>query len=121
MADTPIHDLTPYPQIVPPHEGEAGESGSSPHAPEAADSELASSVLVEFRKGPGMSPIGIAAMARQMSDIGFKLDEEYEMVPMAEDDTVVIRGWVDAPGAIARLESRSDVVKVWRDGSIAPF
>ncbi len=85
-------------------------------------------VLVELRVPRGERSL---ALARASSVLGLTIDPDYEPVPMkragratkgsaAAEDTIVVRATVDA-SRIAELEANPDVVKVWKDGPIAPF
>jgi hypothetical protein len=128
MASRPEDDLTPFPRITAPSESgddgpqvetTPGGSGRSPEPVSPASPPQA--VLIEFQGGGGMSPVAVAAKARSLGDLGFTLDEEFEIVPMAETDTYVVRGTIAREDAIPTVEQRPDVVKVWRDTPIAHF
>lgn len=97
---------------------------------ERPDGEPSARVLVEMRvtrtRG-GELQLGSPA---EMEDVGFRIDPDYEPVPVGSsaatgtrgdgEDVVVVRGAI-APNRIAELEARPDVVRVWRDTPIAPF
>jgi hypothetical protein len=77
-----------------------------------------SSVLVELA---GSSAEEAMQLGRSLASAGFRLDAEYDAVPMhGEQTTFVLRGEIDG-GRIADLEGQPAVVRVWRDTPIAPF
>jgi subtilisin family serine protease len=87
-------------------------------------------VLVEMRVPQGTPSAFAMAAAAEMP--GFETDHEFSAVPMRNEasegmsfsegaeETVIVRGSVDED-KLAELESRADVVRVFRDTPIAPF
>jgi subtilisin family serine protease len=88
-------------------------------------------VLIELR---GKANEGGFTLSRELSSLpGLTLDPDFEAVPMkskdaasrlldanAREETVIVRATVD-PDRMKELESHPDVVKIWKDGPIAPF
>lgn len=89
-------------------------------------------VLIEMRVDASESDaMGMAASAGFSEVSGFKLDTDYEPVPMeqssdnslalsANEKVVLVRGSI-ATSDIEKLEARPNVVKVWKDTQIEPF
>lgn len=88
-------------------------------------------VLVEMRVPQGTPSAFATAAAAEMP--GFETDHEWGAVPMssaagegtsfaegAAEETVIVRGTIDED-KLAELESRPDVVRVFKDTPIAPF
>jgi len=89
-------------------------------------------VLLELRVPRGERSL---AVANAFSVPGVSIDPTFDPIPMkptligndsgraaadADEETVVVRATVD-PSRIAELEANPTVVKVWKDGPIAPF
>lgn len=89
-------------------------------------------VLVEMRVQRGMDATFALSRAKELAVPGFQLDASYKPVPVrpdpkmrmnleaAREETVIVRGTIDEKN-IKDLESRSNVIRVWRDTKIAPF
>jgi hypothetical protein len=79
-------------------------------------------VLVEFAASPGASRDAIVSHALEIE--GLQVDESFGAIPMGErtgSPSFVVRAQVTGESVIRDLESRSDVVSVFRDAPIAPF
>jgi hypothetical protein len=103
----------PRPRLEPVSEDE------SPEAP--ADT---GGVMVELASGPGMSPVAALDVARRLGVEGFTLDEESGVTPMGAgsgNETYVVKGHVADEKVVTALEQDARVVKVWPDGTVAPF
>jgi serine protease AprX len=92
-------------------------------------------VLIELRVPAARGAASVLEVAAGLGIPGFQLDQSYEPVPVSppsgpsgeargasapEGETVIVRGTVD-PSKIAEIEAQDNVVKVWKDGPIAPF
>jgi hypothetical protein len=133
MPRNPNDELwDPHPRIgqppspTPPEESSRDDQEQSSRegadAPSEAEDQGRQSVLVEFRAGPGTSPVSVASLARGLSSEGFILDEEFEIVPMSGNGGIyVVRGIVTGEHVVSALQRRDDVVNVWKDTPIAPF
>jgi hypothetical protein len=90
-------------------------------------------VLVEMRTSGARAAGGSLQAATAFASSGFTVDDSFDVIPMkpAKDttagargqpaeETVIVRGLIDE-ARIAELESRPEVVRVWRDTPIQPF
>lgn len=97
--------------------------------PLAEPEDKKENVMVEIRVSDKKSEGKESLHAASLSSLpGFKIDPEFEPVPMApsgasltaREETIVLRGQVD-PDKIEELKNHPDVVDVWDDPKIAPF
>ena len=92
-------------------------------------------VLIELRVPQARAGVRTLDMAAGLDLPGLQLDADYDPIPMSTpagpgartlgadaeaEQTVIVRASI-APDQIAELESRPEVVKVWKDTVIAPF
>ncbi len=113
------------------------DHGAREVAPEPRDREERLSILVELLPTPGAAPLAAAAGVREEQAGGFRLDEEFQPIPLgpvsgaaaagmgvlslAGPQTYVVRATVDDEAAMQAIRQRPDVVEVWRDTPIMPF
>ncbi|MEO1428884.1 MAG: S8 family serine peptidase [Cyanobacteria bacterium J06632_19] len=113
-------------------------SPTAPHEMPSSDMDAASSyghmqkVLVELRIPSNQGVLEASRTAAQINVGSFRFDTSYEPItvnPSSEqmstirasnEDTVIVRGVVEEKD-IQKLESQSNVVKVYKDTPIAPF
>lgn len=92
-----------------------------------ADSEGRISVLIEIRVQPGATGSFAKDRASAFDVPGFRLDHEFEPVPMGgsgasgSGETYMVRGTVADESEIEALRAQPDVAEVWPDTPIAPF
>ncbi len=113
------------------------DHGAREVAPEPRDRDERLSILVELLATPGAAPLAAAAGVREEQAGGFRLDEEFQPIPLgpvtgaaaagmgvlglAGPQTYVVRATVDDEAAMQAIRQRPDVVEVWRDTPIMPF
>jgi serine protease AprX len=126
-----------------PGEGDFTGGSMPEHQEPSEDEGELENVLVELRVAAPGEPVASLAFSMSQAIPGFELDTSYDPVPVSppgrpegEDlesgeglelteggfggETVIVRGRID-PQRISELESRPEVVKVWKDTPIAPF
>lgn len=115
-------DMNPYPRLAPPFDAPSPTPPPEEEAQPADDEESEPiSLLLELKGGPGMSPMSAAAEARKLGNLRLTVDEDFEVVPIGDGESYVVRGSVVSRSAIKALEEHPAVRAVWPDTPVAPY